>query len=132
MVPTVRRECPMTDELDRVQVQRLFTDHDLGFADALEVLRSHFRQASSWNDRAVSYSHERQDALVLTFNWKREFMGFDVGPGLRGDDQSRLGELFAAPRPRRVMGTVIFATVPTSTGGVTAAAAAASHRQRAR
>ena len=31
----------MTDELDRLQ--RLFTDDDLGFAHALEVLRSHFR-----------------------------------------------------------------------------------------
>jgi len=95
------------------QLQRLFAEHDLGFADALQILSSHFRLASSSSDRAVSYSHDGRDALVLTFNRKREFVGLDVGPGLRHDDLVRLAEKFTASRPRRVMGTVIFGTVPT-------------------
>ena len=50
---------------------------------------------------------------MLTFNRKRGFIGFDVGPGLRDDDLSRLGALFTSPRPRGVMATVI-PTVPTA------------------
>jgi hypothetical protein len=96
----------MADELD--EFRALFSEHDLGFSDALAVLRSHFFQAMSSNDNVVRYSHDGRDALMLSFSRKGEFVGIDVGPGLRDDDLPRLMTAFQAPRPRRVIGTVVF------------------------
>jgi hypothetical protein len=100
----------MADELDDFRV--LLTQHDLGFSDALAVLRSHFRQAMSANDNVVRYSHDGRDALMLRFNRKGDFAGIDVGPGLRDDDLPRLLAAFQAPRPLRVIGTVVFSATP--------------------
>lgn len=91
----------------------LFHKHDLGFSDALAVIHSHFQQAVSSNHNVVRYSHDGRDALILHFNRKLEFAGIDAGPGLRDDDLDRLIAEFQAPRPRRVIGTVIFSAIPT-------------------
>ena len=101
----------MTDGLD--EFRQVFAEHDLGFSDALEVLRSHFQQAMSSHDNVVRYSHDGRDALMLRFDDKGQFADTDVGPGLRDDDLPRLMAAFTAPRPRRVMATVIFGAVPT-------------------
>ncbi len=93
--------------------RQVFTAHDLGFSDGLEVLRSHFELASSSHDDVVRYSRDRRDALLLRFDHKGRFTDIDVGPGLRDDDLARLIAAFTAPRLRRVMSTVIFGAVPT-------------------
>jgi hypothetical protein len=101
----------MADDIS--EFQRVFAAHDLGFSDALEVMRSHFRQAMSSNDNRVIYSHDGQDALVLVFDRKGAFTGLEVGRGLRDDDLARLLAALKAPRPQHVMATVIFSNVPT-------------------
>jgi hypothetical protein len=94
--------------------RRVFEDHDLGLSDALEVVRSHFRQASQTpGENAVLYSHDSQPALVLAFTPSGELVAIDVGRGLRDDDLARLTAAFTAPRPRHVMAVVIFGNVPT-------------------
>ena len=76
----------------------MFAEHDLGFSDAMAVLSSHFRQAMQTpGENAVVYSHDGQPALMLTFTRKGEFVGLDVGRGLRHDDLARLTAAFAGP-----------------------------------
>jgi hypothetical protein len=100
----------MADELN--EFRALFIEHDLGFSDAQAVLQSHFLQAMSSNDNVVRYGHDGRDALMLRFNTKGEFARIDVGPGLRDNDLALLIAAFQAPRPRGVIGTVIFSGTP--------------------
>jgi hypothetical protein len=93
----------VTGELDGFR--RVLEDHDLGFSDALEVVRSHFRHASQApGQNAVVYTHDGHPALLLAFTVKGELHAIDVGRGLRDDDLARLTAAFTAPRPRHVMG----------------------------
>jgi hypothetical protein len=100
-------------QLDDAYVRELIEGHDLGLSDALLILEQVFPTASSsGTSRRIEYTKGGPPQLTVEIAADGSVKEVLVG-GLDTDTAATLVDAFNGPRPKQVMTSVMFSTVPT-------------------
>ena len=100
-------------QVDDAYVRQLIEGHDLGLSDALLILEQVFPTASSSGaSRVVEYSKGGPPRLAVEIAPDGSVKDVVVGD-LGADTATAMVDAFSGPRPKRVLTSVMFATVPT-------------------